>query len=267
MNGEKKPGCLGSILQAFGIISQPTVQEEGLPYHLRDDFLSPAELNFYRVLCTAAGDWAVICPKVSLGDLFYAQTGDYATNTAYRNKIDRKHVDFLLCDSHSMVPLVGIELDDASHQRAYRRDRDRFVDQVFEAADLPLLRREVQASYNVRALSATLRDCVGVDEEEPDPQAEPEATSPVTVPDPAVPQVDAAEKADAVPPPLSTTDKPPACPKCGQPMVLRVVKKEGPHQGKKFWGCRDFPRCCGLREYASQGHPASPPALAGTPDS
>lgn len=26
------------------------------PYHLRDDFLSPAELNFYRVLQTAVSD-------------------------------------------------------------------------------------------------------------------------------------------------------------------------------------------------------------------
>jgi ssDNA-binding Zn-finger/Zn-ribbon topoisomerase 1 len=35
-------------------------------------------------------------------------------------------------------------------------------------------------------------------------------------------------------------------------MVLRVVHKEGPHKGKKLWGCRDFPRCRGLREYVPE---------------
>ena len=52
------------------------------PYHLRDDFLSPAELNFYRVLQTAVSDWATIFVKVSLGDLFYAQTGEFGQNQA-----------------------------------------------------------------------------------------------------------------------------------------------------------------------------------------
>ncbi len=39
-----------------------------------------------------------------------------------------------------MRPLVGIELDDASHRRARRQRRDRFVDEVFAAAGLPLQR-------------------------------------------------------------------------------------------------------------------------------
>lgn len=34
------------------------------PYHLRDDFLSPAELNFYRVLQTAVTEWDIIFTKV-----------------------------------------------------------------------------------------------------------------------------------------------------------------------------------------------------------
>ena len=32
-------------------------------------------------------------------------------------------------------------------------------------------------------------------------------------------------------------------------MVLRVVKKEGPHKGKNIWGCRDFPKCRGVVEF------------------
>src|SRR5687768_13442484 len=39
---------------------------------------------------------------------------------SHRNRIDRKHVDFLLCHSEMMKPLVGLELDDQSHGRPDR---------------------------------------------------------------------------------------------------------------------------------------------------
>jgi hypothetical protein len=69
-------------------------------------------------------------PKVSLDDMFYAQSGDRGANVGWRNRIARKHVDYLLCDPGSMRPVLGIELDDASHERAAREARDQFVDQV-----------------------------------------------------------------------------------------------------------------------------------------
>jgi hypothetical protein len=49
-------------------------------------------------------------------------------------------VDFLICDAGSMQPLLGIELDDASHGKAESVDRDRFMERVFGAAELPLMR-------------------------------------------------------------------------------------------------------------------------------
>lgn len=36
-----------------------------------------------------------------------------------------------------------------------------------------------------------------------------------------------------------------SCPKCGSPMVLREARK-GPHVGKKFWGCSNYPGCRGV---------------------
>lgn len=34
----------------------------------------------------------------------------------------------------------------------------------------------------------------------------------------------------------------PACPRCGQPMTMRVAQK-GRHAGGRFWGCTTYPRC------------------------
>jgi len=39
-----------------------------------------------------------------------------------------------------MRPRVGIELDDSSHAREERQARDAFVQRVFQASGLPLLR-------------------------------------------------------------------------------------------------------------------------------
>ncbi len=80
------------------------------PYHLVDEFLSPAELNFFFNLKAVVGDSAHIFSKVKLSDLFYTKTGDYGKNRSYLNRIDRKHVDFLLCDAKTLKPILGIEL-------------------------------------------------------------------------------------------------------------------------------------------------------------
>jgi hypothetical protein len=69
-------------MQAFGFMRQPLAAKgEALPYQVRDDFLSPAELNFYRVLCAATGDWAVICPKAP---------GDPRLNVVLPNRLAQK---------------------------------------------------------------------------------------------------------------------------------------------------------------------------------
>jgi hypothetical protein len=45
-------------------------------------------------------------------------------------KVMKKHVDSLLCHSQTMLPQVLIELDDKSHERKDRQERDAFVDRV-----------------------------------------------------------------------------------------------------------------------------------------
>jgi hypothetical protein len=231
----EKPGCLAALLGWLGLSPKPEQEEPSFPYHQRDDFLSPAEVSFYHVLRSIVGDGAVVCPKVSLGDLFYAATGDYGENRSWMNRIDRKHVDFLLCDPGSMRPMLGVELDDASHQKPERRERDAFVDEVFSAAELPLARVTAQADYATPEVRAELHRAMsqGTDrapeteasgaESQPESQAQPE------------------EETEMAPPP---------CPRCGTTMVLREVKRDGPRQGDQFWGCPNFPRCRGTRDLA-----------------
>lgn len=202
-------GCLGSLLSLFGIRPQTRSQPSGeLPYRQRDDFLSAAEFSFYRVLTAGIGSSYVICPKVNLADIFLVVNSE--KSQSYRNKIDRKHVDFLLCDSVSMKPILGVELDDKSHARRDRQDRDEFVDQVFKVAGLPILHVTAATGYNPQILADQVRQAIGV----------------------------AAVSTEVV----ANLDGTPTCPKCGIQMLLRTAKK-GDQQGQRFWGCQNYPNC------------------------
>lgn len=202
-------GCLAAILRLFGIKLGGSATVGGvLPYRQRDDFLSAAELSFYRVLAKGLNDSFVICPKVNLADIFFVARPN--ENRSYKNRIDRKHVDFLLCDPTTMKPILGVELDDSSHARRDRQDRDQFVDQVFEAAGLPLLRIRAAAGYNPQQIADQVRS--------------------------------ASTGRAGIRMAVLVQEGTPICPKCDSQMVLRTAKKGG-QQGEKFWGCSNYPKC------------------------
>jgi len=148
------------LVDIFFSQRKKTTHKLEYPYLLRDDFLSPAEQSFYLVLKLTVSDWALICPKISLGDLFYVKSSNPSKFRSYTNRIDRKHVDFLLCDPKTAKPFLGIELDDKSHKRSDRQERDEFVENVFSAAKLPLARIPVKHSYSTSELEALLRGLV-----------------------------------------------------------------------------------------------------------
>ena len=115
------------------------------PYGLCDEFLSAAEISFYHVMRGTLTPDVTILIKPRLADLLYVRQPH--KNQAARNRIDRKHVDFVLCETASMKPRLVVELDDASHQKKDRQERDDFVDKALGAAGLPILHVKAARSY------------------------------------------------------------------------------------------------------------------------
>jgi hypothetical protein len=131
-------------------------------YELRTSVFTPAERSFAGVLDGALPEGVTWLGKVRLGDVFATKKGlTRSENATARNKIDRKHVDFLLLRSSDLAPIAGIELDDRSHERDDRKDRDAFVDEVFRGCGLPLLHIPAQSAYNQTGLRAKLRTLGG----------------------------------------------------------------------------------------------------------
>lgn len=90
--------------------------------------------------------------KVRQAEILVPPRGD---RSALR-RVSQKHVDFLLCHPETLKPLVAVELDDRSHDRADRKARDVFVDQSFASAGLPIVHVPVTGHYDVRELEALL---------------------------------------------------------------------------------------------------------------
>lgn len=220
----QKPGCLGAILRIFGFkVSIPTETVEELPYKLRECFLSPAELAFYRVLEIAIAQEHSINCKVRLWDLVCVPR--YADSRKFENKVSSKHLDFLLCDRKNMQPLLAIELDDASHSRQDRQQRDQFLDQIMLTVGVPILHVPAARSYDASALRDQIQRAL---QSKLDSVAKTKQTLP-----PPIPVKQSATSVKAVPP---------NCPKCESTMVLRTAAK-GANVGKRFWACSNYPRC------------------------
>lgn len=141
---------LFAVLIAVALIALFRLRETAPPYEKRKSLLTDSELQFYDVLRDAAGDWS-ICAMVRIADLIRVRKKTQKRQ-AWLNRILAKHVDFVLCDPATMEALLAIELDDKSHERPERQERDRFVNDAFAAAGLPLLRVPVQPEYDVDGL-------------------------------------------------------------------------------------------------------------------
>ncbi len=96
--------------------------------------------------------------KVRLADL--CQDLDRWADIRAFNKVSSKHVDFVLCDAKTFRPVLAVELDDRSHLRANRRDRDALVDGIFRTMGLGVYRQWVRRSYDPAAIARGIEDAL-----------------------------------------------------------------------------------------------------------
>jgi very-short-patch-repair endonuclease len=129
-----------------------------LPYFSREFLLTQGEAAFYQVLRTEVPDGLTLCFKVRLCDLIDCAAD--ARRKGFWAKISQKHLDFVLVDSADTAIRLAIELDDRSHDRKDRRERDAFVDAALAVAGIPILRVAAASAYDARAIRARLHEAL-----------------------------------------------------------------------------------------------------------
>lgn len=128
-------------------------RDAGHRYESLKILMSPGELKFFRVLDEAVGGHYRVFSKVRLADIVQpAKTSNKSAWYSAFGVIKSKHVDFVVCDPVSMEFRLVVELDDKSHERSDRVERDQKVDDILAQANIPVLHFPAKAVYSAEEI-------------------------------------------------------------------------------------------------------------------
>jgi very-short-patch-repair endonuclease len=116
-------------------------------YTRKHFFLTRAEHECYDVLVAAVGDKYHVFAQVHLPTIIDNKVKGQDWRAALAH-VNRKSVDFVLCDKAYISPKLAIELDDKSHERPDRQERDKEVERILSDAGVPLLRIENKGRFD-----------------------------------------------------------------------------------------------------------------------
>lgn len=121
-------------------------------YEKKEYLMTRNELKFYKQL-------KKITDKLEL--TIFAQVSLYQVirNKNFKdfNKIKSKSIDFVITENNGKIKMC-IELDDKSHNKNNRIERDNFINEIFNQANIKLLRIPVQDFYNLENLELKIKE-------------------------------------------------------------------------------------------------------------
>ena len=125
-------------------------------YKIKEEFITENELKLYKVLKKVAYELKLdICTQVSLNRIL--EINNRRKQQQLRNRIDRKSIDFVLYDEKTKKIVCCIELDDSTHEREERIERDLFLDKIFKDT-IKLIRIKVQNYYDYNKILNMIKD-------------------------------------------------------------------------------------------------------------
>lgn len=125
-------------------------------YTKKEFLISRAEHECYDALVAGVGNDFYIFAQVHLPTLLDHKVKGQNWQGAYSH-INRKSVDFVLCDKSYISPKLAIELDEKTHQREDRQERDVEVERILSEAGMPLLRIENHGRFYPNILAMEIR--------------------------------------------------------------------------------------------------------------
>jgi very-short-patch-repair endonuclease len=147
----------------------------------RELLFTPEERSFLGVLEQALDSRYRVFGKVRLGDIIKPAKGlDAGRRTATQNRINQKHLDFVICTANKLALVGVLELDDRSHGRPDRGERDEFVDRALASAGIPLLRFPARQGYALQEVRTKLEELMRATSRSCAVSASPAAAAPVS---------------------------------------------------------------------------------------
>ena len=103
-------------------------------YNKKEYIMTTEELKFYKLLKSITNKYSLI---------IFTQVSLYAViksnNIKDFNKIKSKSIDYVITDNNGKIKFC-IELDDTTHLKENRQERDIFINELFNQLEIKLLR-------------------------------------------------------------------------------------------------------------------------------
>lgn len=205
-----------------------TAASAKLSYGLKPAVLNDIQRPIFSALQQAASGDYFLLTNINAGDVLSVTSGGnhLALQVATKNLADRQF-DFVVCDTQKIRALCAISLGEGL---------DPILEKACEDAQLPLARFNVQPTYDVAVIRASLLKALGVAPN----QQQSENDSALDISD-ATEQKVLPEKSVMTEGGIALEQ----CPECSAIMLKRKAKS-GASEGKLFWICSTYPKCRGI---------------------
>ncbi len=111
--------------------------QESLPFKRREFLMNVPERKFFENLHKVVPENYVIFPQVVLSSIVDV-TITKKEAMGWRNKINRKTIDFVLFERPYYKPVLAIEYDGKTHNSPSRRKRDKEVEKILNSAGIDI---------------------------------------------------------------------------------------------------------------------------------
>lgn len=147
------------------VYQQPIQIPERVRIYQRKNLLTKNEYIFYRNLKNFADKYNLqILSKIRVADIVEPKPNTNKSEWfSDFGKIKSKHVDFAIANKDNLYILCLIELDDNTHQKPDRIERDIFIDQVYQSVRIPI----IHTKYFNEQTETQLRYVLGIAPEQP----------------------------------------------------------------------------------------------------
>lgn len=118
-------------------------------YHLKDALLTQTEIAYYNIINAYFGEDYLVLPQINLASVIEKQGGGFQTEL-FRN------ADFGIFD-FDFRPILLIEINDNTHLRRDRQERDQKVGVICKKAHIPLITFWVKDGIDREAIYKTIK--------------------------------------------------------------------------------------------------------------
>ena len=122
-------------------------------YFVKDKLLTQTELAYYMAIRELLDERFIILPQVNLASVLDKKGGGNFRTELFRN------IDFGVFDSE-LHPIFLIEINDNTHLRKDRKERDKRVNRICKKAEIPLVTFWVKDGINKNEMHRELKNAL-----------------------------------------------------------------------------------------------------------